>query len=86
MDKVICRLTDEEKNEIEAIFERKVALENLTKLPDVVSNAALYEKLIADYGKTTIRFQKWWQTATEKYQLQGKEVRVDFENAQLLEV
>lgn len=86
MDKVICRLTDEEKNEIEAIFERKVALENLTKLPDVVSNAALYEKLIADYGKTTIRFQKWWQMATEKYQLQGKEVRVDFENAQLLEV
>lgn len=86
MDKVICRLTDEEKNEIEAIFERKIALENLTKLPDVVSNAALYEKLIADYGKTTIRFQKWWQMATEKYQLQGKEVRVDFENAQLLEV
>ena len=85
MDKVICNLTENEKKEIEDIFEKKIALENLSKLPDIMSNEGLYNKLISDYGKTTLLFQKWWKKATEKYKLEGKEVRVDFETSQIIE-
>ena len=50
-----------------------------------MSNEGLYNKLISDYGKTTLLFQKWWKKATEKYKLEGKEVRVDFETSQIIE-
>lgn len=70
--KVVGKVTEEEKNEIEALFERKNGLNELAKIlkPDDVE---LYEKLIKDMGSTNIKFQAWWDNMSKKYQWEGTE-------------
>ena len=67
MKKLIGQVAEEEKNEIQTLFERKNGLAELSKIL-TVDNAALYEKLIKDMGETNIRFQKWWDDTGVKYQ------------------
>ncbi|MDR1639772.1 MAG: CXXX repeat peptide modification system protein [Clostridiales bacterium] len=83
MNRVACDLTNEELKYIQELFERKIALENLAKLPDVL-NSSLYEKFVADYGKTTRLFQKWWDDINEKYELKNLRCYVDFEGSKIM--
>ena len=53
--KEVYKLNDDEFKEIEDLFEKKIALENLTKIIDA-DNQKLYDKLIKDYGKTIHQF------------------------------
>ncbi len=64
--KLVGQVTPEEKNEIQALFERRNGLNELAKVltPD---NAELYEKLVTDMGTTGTKFQNWWDTMAQKY-------------------
>lgn len=64
--KVVGSVTEEEKNAIQRLFERRNGLNELAKIltPD---NEALYEKLVRDLGETTTKFQQWWDTMSSKY-------------------
>ena len=66
MKKLVGQVTEEEKNEIQTMFERKNGLAELSKIL-TVDNTALYEKLVKDMGETNIRFQKWWDDMGAKY-------------------
>ena len=66
MKKLVGQVTEEEKNEIQALFERKNGLAELSKIL-TADNTALYEKLVKDMGETGIRFQQWWDTMGAKY-------------------
>ena len=66
MKKLIGQVTEEEKNEIQALFERKNGLAELSKIL-TADNEALYEKLVKDMGETNTRFQKWWDDMGLKY-------------------
>jgi len=66
MKKLVGQVTEEEKNEIQALFERKNGLVELSKIL-TVDNAAMYEKLVKDMGETGTRFQKWWDDMSAKY-------------------
>jgi len=66
MKKVVGQVSEEEKNEIQALFERKNGLAELSKIL-TADNAALYEKLVKDMGETNTRFQKWWDDMSTKY-------------------
>ncbi|MCM1074081.1 MAG: CXXX repeat peptide modification system protein [Ruminococcus sp.] len=70
--KVVGHVTEEEKNEIQTLFERRNGLNELAKIlsPD---NAELYERLVKDLGETTTKFQQWWDTMSTKYQWEGTE-------------
>ncbi|MCK9303074.1 MAG: CXXX repeat peptide modification system protein [Bacteroidales bacterium] len=72
MKTLVGKVTSEEKNEIQTLFERKNGLIELAKIipPD---NEAMYEKLVKDMGKTSTEFQKWWNTMAAKYQWKGIE-------------
>ena len=59
MKKVVGKVTEEEKNEIQALFERRNGLNELAKIVSV-DNDALYEKLVKDLGETGAKFQDWW--------------------------
>jgi CXXX repeat modification system protein len=48
--KVVWELSEEDSNEIQDLFERKIALENLVKIVDL-KDSDIYEKLLKDYGK-----------------------------------
>ncbi|MDO4799909.1 MAG: CXXX repeat peptide modification system protein [Bacillota bacterium] len=80
--RVVWKLTEEEYIEIESLFERKIALENLAKIVDS-ENTALYEKMIADYGRTLRQFNEWWKIMSQKYSWSGKNWWLDFETKEI---
>lgn len=82
--KVICTLSEKEFEVIEDLFEKKVALENLTKIIDA-ENTALYDKLVSDYGKVTRKYNDWWGNLQQQFQWNGKTWWLNFDTHEVLE-
>jgi len=61
----VGKVSEEERNEIQTLFERKNGLMELAKV--VGENGVLYEKLVTDMGVTVTRFEQWWSRMGEKY-------------------
>ena len=72
MKKLVGQVTEEEKNEIQTLFERRNGLNELAKIL-TPENEALYEKLVKDMGETGAKFQNWWDRMGEKYQWESTE-------------
>lgn len=70
--KLVGQVTVEEKNEIQALFERRNGLNELAMIL-TAENEALYEKLVKDMGETGTNFQRWWDTMAQKYQWESAE-------------
>ena len=70
--KLVGQVTAEEKNEIQALFERRNGLNELAKIV-TADDAELYEKLVKDLGETGTKFQNWWDRMAEKYQWETAE-------------
>ncbi len=70
--KVVGQVTADEKNEIQALFERRNGLNELAKIV-TVDNIELYEKLVKDLGETGMKFQNWWNKMSEKYKWESCE-------------
>ena len=66
MSKIVGKVTIEEKNEIQTLFERRNGLNELAKILNA-DDAELYEKLVKDLGETGSRFQSWWDRMAVKY-------------------
>ncbi len=66
MKKFVGKVTEEEKKEIQSLFERKNGLNELAKIL-TADNEALYEKLIKDIGETSSKFQEWWDRMSKQY-------------------
>lgn len=79
----IWTLSEEDFEEITNLYEKKLALENLAKILGS-TNQELYNKVIADYGKTMREFSDWWRTNSMKYNWEGNNWRVDFINKQIM--
>ena len=72
MKKLVGKVTEEEKNEILSLFERRNGLNELAKIL-MVEHETLYEKLVRDLGNTGIKLQKWWDIMAAKYQWESHE-------------
>jgi len=70
--KIVGSVTEQEKNEIQTLFERKNGLNELAMIL-TADNDALYEKLVKDMGETGAKFQDWWNRMSEKYQWESAE-------------
>lgn len=82
-NKVVYQMTDEECNEIQDLYERKIALENLIKIVDI-NNNELYEKIIKDYGKAVREFQNWWDINGREKKWEGSNWFINFQKKQVL--
>lgn len=85
MKKVIGRVTLEERDEIQALFERRNGLNELAKIL-TSDNAELYEKLVKDMGETSTKFQSWWNRMSQKYQWESSEAgswEINFETCDI---
>jgi CXXX repeat modification system protein len=71
MKKLVGQVSSEEKNEILALFERRNGLTELVKIAG--NDNALYEKMVADMGATSVKFQSWWDKMAAKYQWESVE-------------
>ena len=83
--KVVGQVTVEEKNEIQTLFERRNGLNELAKIV-TADNTELYEKLVKDMGETGTKFQKWWDTMSQKYQWESAENgnwQINFETCEI---
>lgn len=72
MNKVVGRVSEQERDEIQALFERRNGLNELAKVL-TPENTELYEKLVNDLGKTSSAFQNWWTKMSEKYSWESAE-------------
>lgn len=72
MKKAIGKVTEQERNEIQALFERRNGLNELAKIL-TADNAELYERLVKDMGETGTKFRNWWDTMAQKYQWESAE-------------
>lgn len=72
MRKLVGTVTEDEKNEIQALFERRNGLFELAKIV-TADNETLYEKLVRDMGETGVNFQSWWDRMSYKYKWESAE-------------
>lgn len=72
MKKAIGKVTEQERNEIQALFERRNGLNELAKIL-TADNAELYERLVKDMGETGTKFRNWWDTMAQKYNWESAE-------------
>lgn len=85
MKKVVGQVSELEKREIQILFERHNGLNELAKIL-TADNTELYERLIKDLGETSIKFQKWWNQMSEKYQwesIDGGNWEIDFDTCEI---
>ena len=66
MNKIIGKVTETERDEIQNLFERRNGLNELAKIL-TIDNVELYEKLVNDLGETGTKFQQWWDDMAAKY-------------------
>lgn len=67
---IVGKVNEEEKAEIQRLFERRNGLQELAKIV-TGDNTQLYEQLIKDLGETSTAFQKWWDDMEQKYHWKG---------------
>ena len=83
--KIVGSVTEQEKNEIQDLFERRNGLNELAMIL-TADNDALYEKLVKDMGETGLKFQNWWDTMANKYQwdsAEGGHWELNFETCEI---
>lgn len=69
MKKWVGEVSEEEKNNVRALYERKNGLIELSKIMGITdSNKPQYEKLVTDIVEASINFQHWWDEMSMKYQ------------------
>ena len=66
MRKEVGRVTEQERDEIQALFERRNGLSELAKIL-TADNTELYERMVKDMGETSTKFQNWWDSMSAKY-------------------
>ena len=85
MKKLVGQVTEEEKNEIQTLFERRNGLKELALIV-TADDDALYEKVVKDLGVTGRKFQDWWNRMAEKCQWErheGGNWEIDFQTNEI---
>ncbi len=80
MNKIVGKITIEERNEIQMLFEHRNGLDEIAMIISE-KHGALYDKLIKDKEETNNKFQNWWEEKALKYQwesAEGGKWKIDF--------
>ena len=85
MKKLVGKVTPQERDEIQTLFERRNGLTELAKIL-TVDDEQLYNRLVADLGENSTKFQNWWNVTSEKYGWESAEDsrwEIDFQSCQI---
>jgi CXXX repeat modification system protein len=89
---VVGKVNPRERDEIQALFERKNGLTELVQSlaangSGLLDNTAFYEKVVADLGRTTTRSRQWWDAKAKAYHWPDKpgwQWSIDFESCRII--
>jgi CXXX repeat modification system protein len=86
--KLIGKVTEEEKDEIKYLFERKNGLTELFKIVNAEKpiNEEMYNKIVKDIGEVSINFNNWWSTKQKHYNwedIPGRKWEIDFDTCEI---
>ena len=70
--KLVGKVTPEQRDEIQGLFERRNSLKELF-LVVPPNNQDLYERVVSDMAQTQKKFEKWRSDRGAEYQWEGKE-------------
>jgi CXXX repeat modification system protein len=83
--KLLGKVTEQERDEIKFLFERKNGLSELFKIiPE--DNNKVYEKILKDMGETSTKFQLWWDNKSKQYHwenIKGYNWEIDFNTCEI---
>lgn len=85
MRKLIGNVTEQERDEIQMLYERRNGLNELAKIL-TAENDELYERLVKDVSETTSKFQDWWDLMSKKYHWESTENgnwEIDFQECKI---
>jgi CXXX repeat modification system protein len=85
MKKEIGNVTEQERDAIKTLFERRNGLNELAKIL-TTDNTELYERLVKDLSETSAKFQNWWNEMSSKYQWKSVENgnwEIDFQTCKI---
>lgn len=80
----IGQVTEEERDEIKKLFNRKNSITELLNRKDI--NDEIYSRLLNDFEKTNDSFQQWWDSMQKKYNWNSKPeyfFTIDFESCKI---
>lgn len=88
----VGRVSSDERDEIQRLFERRSALIELSQAlgPDgkfAMSNDLLYEKIVADLGRTISQTNQWWERKAKLYDWESRKGwhwKIDFESCDII--
>ena len=72
MKTLVGKVSLEEKQEIQSLYERRNGLNELAKIL-TADNSELYEKLVKDLSETGLKYQDWWDRMAQKYKWESDE-------------
>ena len=70
--RIVGYVTPEERDEIQALFERKNGLAEMFRTVagmsrEELDSNGLYERMVIDMGQVATQFQGWWDRMSRKY-------------------
>jgi len=88
---IVGIVTEEEKNEVMMLFERKIGIEELTAtlendLISIEKKEIMQDKMISELGKVKLNLQAWWGRMYEKYNwksVEGYMWNIDFQTCEI---
>jgi len=88
---IVGIVTEEEKNEVMMLFERKIGIEELTAtlendLISIEKKEIMQDKMISELGKVKLNLQAWWGRMYEKYNwksVEGYRWNIDFQSCEI---
>ena len=89
MDKSCGKVSEEDRDEIKRLFQRKSALSELFLVLTKADGAKLidmYDKILADMGEATFQFHSWWEKMAKRYKweaVEGANWRIDFDTCEV---
>jgi CXXX repeat modification system protein len=91
MNETSCgKVSDEERDEIQKLFARKTALGEVVQAMsrmDPKQIEAMYEKVIADLGETSLKFHRWWEETAKRHgwpAIEGAKWNINFETCEVV--
>lgn len=89
---IVGIVTEEEKNEVMMLFERKIGIEELSAIleSDLLSDEKkeiMLDKMVSELGKVKLNLQAWWDKMFEKYNwksVEGYSWNIDFQTREII--